>query len=67
MADDMELDAGQTLCKEATVKTKTSVRLFVLTRRDFRTLVQTSPSVERKVMKSLARRLVELSSDPALA
>ena len=112
MADDMEVDAGQTLCKEgelgkqffvivdgtvevtrkgrpvrrqggdeffgeialledvprtATVKTKTAVRLFVLTRRDFRTLVQTSPSVERKVMKSLARRLVELSSDPALA
>jgi CRP-like cAMP-binding protein len=112
MADDLEVDAGQTLCKEgevgrqffvildgkvevtrkgrpvrrqggdeffgevalledvprtATVKTKTLVRLFVLTRRDFRTLVRTSPSVERKVMKTLARRLVELSSDPTLA
>jgi CRP-like cAMP-binding protein len=53
--------------RTATVKTKTPVRLFVLTRRDFRALVQTSPSVERKVMKSLARRLLELSGDPALA
>jgi CRP-like cAMP-binding protein len=51
----------------ATLKTKSPVRLFVLTRRDFRALVQTSPSVERKVMKSLARRLLELSGDPALA
>ena len=53
--------------RTATVRTKTPVRLFVLTRRDFRALVQASPSVERKVMKSLARRLLELSGDPALA
>jgi CRP/FNR family transcriptional regulator, cyclic AMP receptor protein len=112
MADDVEVDAGHTLCREgevgreffvivdgkvevsrkgkpvrrqggedffgeialledvprtATVTTKTPVRLFVLTSRDFRALVSSSPSVERKVMKSLARRLLELSSDPALA
>jgi CRP/FNR family cyclic AMP-dependent transcriptional regulator len=112
MADDVEVDAGRTLCKEgevgreffvivdgqvdvtrkgkpvkrqggdeffgeialledvprtATVTAKTPVRLFVLTRRDFRALVDTSPSVERKVMKSLARRLLEISGDPALA
>jgi len=53
--------------RTATVKAKTPARLFVLTDRDFRSLVGRSPSVERKVMKSLARRLVDLSSDPALA
>jgi CRP/FNR family transcriptional regulator, cyclic AMP receptor protein len=52
--------------RTATVKAKTPLRLFVLTSRDFRGLVNSSPSVERKVMKSLARRLVELSDDPAL-
>lgn len=52
--------------RTATVKAKTPLRLFVLTSRDFRRLVQSSPSVERKVMRSLARRLVELSDDPAL-
>jgi CRP/FNR family transcriptional regulator, cyclic AMP receptor protein len=112
MADEIEVEAGQTLCKEgqvgreffvivdgevevirkgkpvgrrggdeffgeialledvprtATVKAKTPLRLFVLTSRDFRELVRVSPSVERKVMKSLARRLLELSGDPALA
>jgi len=52
--------------RTATVKAKTPVRLFVLSSRDFRRLVQSSPSVESKVMRSLARRLLELSGDPAL-
>jgi CRP/FNR family transcriptional regulator, cyclic AMP receptor protein len=52
--------------RTATVKAKTPLRLFVLTSRDFRRLVKASPSVERKLMQSLARRLVELSDDPAL-
>jgi CRP-like cAMP-binding protein len=53
--------------RTATVKAKTPLRFFVLTRKDFRQLVDESPSVERKVMRTLARRLVELSKDPALA
>jgi CRP/FNR family transcriptional regulator, cyclic AMP receptor protein len=53
--------------RTATVKAKTPLRLFVLTSRDFRHLVKDSPSVERKVMKALARRLVEQSNDPGLA
>jgi CRP/FNR family transcriptional regulator, cyclic AMP receptor protein len=52
--------------RTATVKARTPLRLFVLTGRDFRRLVDDSPSVERKVMRSLARRLVELSNDPTL-
>lgn len=51
----------------ATVKTKTPVRLFVLNARDFRRLVDENPSVERKVLRALARRVVDLSTDPTLA
>lgn len=52
--------------RTATVRAKTPLRVFVLTARDFRRLVETSPTVERKVMRSLARRLLALSNDPAL-
>jgi len=51
----------------ATVTAKTKLRLFVLTRKDFRHLVEEHPSVERKVLRALARRVVELSGDPMLA
>jgi CRP-like cAMP-binding protein len=51
----------------ATVKAKTPLRFFVLTRSAFRRLVDQNPTVERKVMRTLARRLVELSKDPTLA
>jgi CRP-like cAMP-binding protein len=51
----------------ATVTAKTPLRLFVLTRRDFRHLVDENRSVERKVMRALARRVVDLSGDPTLA
>jgi CRP-like cAMP-binding protein len=39
------------------------VRAFVLTSQDFRQLVKDSPSVERKVLRSLAQRLAELSNE----
>ena len=53
--------------RTATVTAKTALRVFVLTRQDFRRLVDENPSVERKVMHALARRVVELSRDPTLA
>ena len=53
--------------RTATVTAKTALRVFVLTRKDFRRLVDENPSVERKVMHALARRVVELSRDPTLA
>jgi CRP/FNR family transcriptional regulator, cyclic AMP receptor protein len=53
--------------RTATVTTTTPVRLFVLTRQDFRKLVDQNRSVEQKVMRALARRVVELSSDPTVA
>lgn len=52
---------------ERTVTAETPVRLFVLTRRDFRDVLDRNPSVERKVLQALARQLVETSSDPTLA
>jgi CRP/FNR family cyclic AMP-dependent transcriptional regulator len=53
--------------RTATVTAETPVRLFVLTRKDFRHLLDENPGVERKVLRALARRLVEVSSDPTLA
>jgi CRP-like cAMP-binding protein len=49
--------------RTAPVIAKTPVRAFVLTSQDFRQLVKDSPSVERKVLTSLAQRLAELSKE----
>jgi CRP-like cAMP-binding protein len=53
--------------RTATVTAETPVRLFVLTRREFYAVLDQNPNVERKVLRALARRLVETSSDPTLA
>jgi CRP/FNR family transcriptional regulator, cyclic AMP receptor protein len=53
--------------RTATVTATTPLRLFVLTRQDFSSLVDESPSVEQKVMRALARRVVQLSGDPTVA
>ena len=51
----------------ATVTAKTPLRFFVLTRESFKRLVEDNPSVERKIMRALALRLLELSRDPTMA
>ncbi len=53
--------------RSATVTATTPLRFFVLTSRDFRQLVEDNPGVERKVLRALARRVLELSGDPTLA
>jgi CRP/FNR family cyclic AMP-dependent transcriptional regulator len=53
--------------RTATVTAKTPLRLFVLTRQDFRRLVSENPNLESKVLRTLARRLIELAGDPTLA
>jgi CRP/FNR family transcriptional regulator, cyclic AMP receptor protein len=55
------------LPRTATVTAETAVRLFVLTRREFHAVLDQNPRVERKVLRALARRLAEASSDPTLA
>jgi CRP/FNR family transcriptional regulator, cyclic AMP receptor protein len=62
-----EIALLEDLPRTATVTAETPVRLFVLTRKDFRHLVDVNPGVERKVMRALARRLAEMSNDPTLA
>ena len=49
--------------RTATVKATTSLRCFVLTRRDFRRVLDESPAVERKVMTALADRLASYVQD----
>lgn len=53
--------------RTATVTAKTPLRFFVLTPKDFRQVLDENPSVERKVLRALARRVLELSRDPTLA
>jgi CRP/FNR family transcriptional regulator, cyclic AMP receptor protein len=55
------------LPRTATVTAETPVRLFVLTSREFHAVLDQNPKVERKVLRALARRLAESSSDPTLA
>jgi CRP/FNR family transcriptional regulator, cyclic AMP receptor protein len=62
-----EIALLEELPRTATVTAETSVRLFVLTGKDFRHLLDENPSVERKVLRALARRLAETSRDPAVA
>ena len=53
--------------RTATVTATTPLRVFVLTREDFRSLVRDNPKVEQKVMQALGRRVVQLSRDPTVA
>jgi CRP/FNR family cyclic AMP-dependent transcriptional regulator len=53
--------------RTATVTAKTPLRVFVLTRTTFQHLINENPAVERKVMRTLARRLAAMSKDPALS
>jgi CRP-like cAMP-binding protein len=53
--------------RTATVKAKSDLRVFVLTSKDFRHLLEESPAVERKVLRALAKRVADLSKDPAAA
>jgi CRP/FNR family transcriptional regulator, cyclic AMP receptor protein len=52
--------------RTATVTAETPVRLFVLASREFHAVLDQNPRVERKVLRALARRLAETSSDPTL-
>ena len=51
----------------ATVTAKTPLRVFVLTSTDFHHLLEESPAVERKVLRTLAKRIAALSEDPSVA
>ena len=52
--------------RTATVTAKTPIRCFILTRGDFRRVLDESPTVERKVMQALAERLLSYTEDQDL-
>jgi CRP/FNR family transcriptional regulator, cyclic AMP receptor protein len=52
--------------RTATVTAMTPLRFFVVTERSFRSLLDTNPEIERKVLRTLARRLASLSGDSTL-
>ena len=49
--------------RTATVTAKTPVRCFILTSRDFRRTLDDNPSIERKLSRALAERVVALGGD----
>jgi CRP/FNR family transcriptional regulator, cyclic AMP receptor protein len=53
--------------RTATVTAKTPLRVFVLTNKDFHHLLEENPTVERKVLRALAKRVADLSKDPVVA
>jgi len=52
--------------REVTATSKTPLRAFVLTERDFKQLLRSSPGVELKVMRSLVEWIRTLVKDPTL-
>lgn len=53
--------------RTATVTAKTPLRVFVLTSKDFHHLLEENPKVERKVLRTLAKRIADLTKDPTAA
>jgi len=62
-----EIGLIEDIPRTATVTAATSVRLFVLTGQSFRSVVEAQPEVENKVLRTLARRLADMSDDPAVS
>jgi CRP/FNR family transcriptional regulator, cyclic AMP receptor protein len=52
-----------TTTRTATVTAKTPLRCFILTRGDFRRVLDENPKVERKVMQALGERLLSYTED----
>jgi CRP/FNR family cyclic AMP-dependent transcriptional regulator len=53
--------------RTATVTATTPLRFFVLTRQSFWSMLDAMPDVERKILRALARRVVDSWGDPTLA
>ena len=62
-----EISLLEDIPRTATVTASTPVRLFVLTGQSFRSVVESQPEVENKVLRTLARRLAAMSDDPAVS
>jgi CRP/FNR family transcriptional regulator, cyclic AMP receptor protein len=61
-----EIALLEPVMRTATVTAITSLRFFLVSDRAFQSVLDTDPSIERKVIRTLARRLVSMSGDPTL-
>jgi CRP-like cAMP-binding protein len=61
-----EISLVEDIPRNATVTAVTPIRCFVLSRGRFLHVLDDHPEVERKVMRALAKRLVESSNDHSL-
>jgi len=55
-----------TITRTATVRATTPLRCLILTRGDFRRVLDENRGIERKVTRALAERLASYGGDPAL-
>lgn len=61
-----EIALLERVVRTATVTAKTPLRFFVVSDHAFNGVLETDPSIERKVLRALARRLVSMTGDPQL-
>lgn len=52
--------------RTATVTATTELRFFVVSQQAFASLLQADPAIERRVLRTVVRRLVALSGDPTV-
>jgi CRP/FNR family transcriptional regulator, cyclic AMP receptor protein len=62
-----EIALLENVVRTATVTAATPLRFFVVSDRAFNSVLETDPTIERKVLRALARRLVSVSGDPETA
>jgi CRP/FNR family transcriptional regulator, cyclic AMP receptor protein len=61
-----EIALLERVVRTATVTAVTPLRFFVVSDQAFQAVLATDPSIERKVLRTLVRRLVPMSGDPDL-
>lgn len=60
-----EIALLERVVRTATVTATTPLRFFVVSDSAFSSFVATDPSIERKLLRTLARRLVSMTGDPS--
>jgi CRP-like cAMP-binding protein len=55
------------LRRTATVTARTGLKFFVVSERTFKSLLETDPEIERKILRALARRLASMTGDPTVS
>jgi CRP/FNR family transcriptional regulator, cyclic AMP receptor protein len=62
-----EIALLEPVTRTATVTAVTPLRFFMVSDRAFESVLETDREIERKVLRTLARRLVSLTGDPTLS